>query len=73
MQDKTHLLPALLSALIPGLGQLVKGHLLKALIFWVAVSISYWAFGWTWLLFGIYAFVWLVNVLDAAFSNADPN
>lgn len=71
MSDKAQIGPAILSMIIPGLGQLVKGSLFKAVMMWIAVGLSYWFFGWSWILWGVYAFVWLVNVLDAAFSSAE--
>ena len=37
---KTHGVPALFSFFIPGLGQLVKGHVSKALGVWAALLIS---------------------------------
>ncbi|WP_292464506.1 hypothetical protein [Methanolobus sp.] len=41
MSDKkTHGVPALLSFFIPGLGQLIKGHIFKAIGIWVALFIS---------------------------------
>lgn len=37
---KTHGVPALFSFFIPGLGQLVKGHLSKAVGIWAALLVS---------------------------------
>jgi hypothetical protein len=37
---RKHGIPALFSFFIPGLGQLVKGHLFKALGIWIALIIS---------------------------------
>ncbi|KKH97878.1 hypothetical protein EO95_00220 [Methanosarcina sp. 1.H.T.1A.1] len=37
---QTHGVPALFSFFIPGLGQLVKGHVFKALGVWAALLIS---------------------------------
>jgi TM2 domain-containing membrane protein YozV len=37
---RTHGVPALFSFFIPGLGQLVKGHVSKALGVWAALIIS---------------------------------
>jgi hypothetical protein len=37
---RTHGIPALFSFFFPGLGQLVKGHLFKALGIWIALLIS---------------------------------
>ncbi|MCS3924590.1 hypothetical protein [Methanosalsum natronophilum] len=38
--SKTHGVPALLSFFIPGLGQLIKGQILKAIIIWIVMAIS---------------------------------
>ncbi|AEH61184.1 conserved hypothetical protein [Methanosalsum zhilinae DSM 4017] len=38
--NKTHGVPALLSFFIPGLGQLIKGQILKAIFIWIAMAIS---------------------------------
>jgi hypothetical protein len=37
---RTHGIPALFSFFIPGLGQLVKGHLFKALGIWIALIVT---------------------------------
>jgi TM2 domain-containing membrane protein YozV len=37
---KTHGVPALFSFFIPGLGQLVKGHVSKAVGIWAALLVS---------------------------------
>ncbi len=36
-ERKTHGVPALLSFLIPGLGQIVKGHIFKAIGIWIGI------------------------------------
>ena len=36
----THGVPAILSLVIPGLGQLIKGQIFKAIGIWVALAIS---------------------------------
>jgi len=38
--SQTHGVPAILSLLVPGLGQLVKGQIFKAIGIWVAFTIS---------------------------------
>ena len=38
--SETHGIPAILSLIIPGLGQLVKGQIFKAIGIWVALTIS---------------------------------
>ncbi|MDI9394352.1 MAG: hypothetical protein QM426_02570 [Euryarchaeota archaeon] len=37
---KTHGVPALFSFFVPGLGQLVKGQILKALFIWIAFALA---------------------------------
>jgi TM2 domain-containing membrane protein YozV len=39
-ENKTHGVPALLSFFIPGLGQLIKGQIFKAIGIWVGLVIS---------------------------------
>lgn len=77
-RKKKYLVPAIASGLLPGLGQLFKGHVSKAIgIFVIAVgySIVSWLFGsWT-LIGGVIGFAgfigWLVNVIDAFMSSHD--
>lgn len=61
-------IPAILSGFIPGLGQLIKGQFLKAVVVWAFVGIVHIIFGWIPILWLIYGIAWLANVLDAAFS-----
>lgn len=62
---KTHGIPALFSFFIPGLGQLVKGHIFKALGIWIAflvtgsmhivgTGISIWVIIWIWQIYDAY-------------------
>jgi TM2 domain-containing membrane protein YozV len=53
-----NVLAAICSFFIPGLGQLVQGRIMKAIIFFVVISISY-ALGATVILF----FMWFVGGL----------
>jgi TM2 domain-containing membrane protein YozV len=71
-----YVIPAVASAIIPGLGQLIKGHLPKALMFfgiWIAFGIIGFLvtripiIGWL-----IPVLLWLINVGDALF-NANSN
>lgn len=39
-ENKTHGVPALLSFFIPGLGQLIKGQIFKAIGIWIGLIIS---------------------------------
>lgn len=66
--DKGYPIPAIASFFLPGLGQFLKGHFFKALMFWIAVPLVYFLVGWLplvgWAAGGL---AWLINVLDAAF------
>ena len=58
----TYGLPALLSVFIPGLGQLIKGQIMKAFLIWVLGGIVGFLLAWTL----IVPFVlWAWNVYDA--------
>jgi TM2 domain-containing membrane protein YozV len=75
-QNGTYVLPGVLSALIPGLGQLIKKQTGKAVLFfaiWALWGIVVWFLGWIPILGGLAGtlggvFLWLVNVLDALFN-----
>lgn len=73
MSDKAKVVPAVASAIIPGLGQLLKGHLFKAILFWGGLIILKFALGWVPLFWIISGLAWLINVLDAAFSESSGN
>jgi len=61
-----HSLPAILSFFIPGLGQLVKGHVIKGIMIWVMAGIIGFFLWWT----VIVPFVlWVWNVYDAYNAN----
>lgn len=75
---KKHGFPALLSFLVPGLGQLIKGHFMKAIIIWASAIFIWFAIfgslmsgqlGLSILLYFIPFVVWLWNVYDAYNSN----
>jgi len=40
-----HGVPALLSAFIPGLGQLIKGQIIKAILIWIIGGVASFFFG----------------------------
>lgn len=75
-QKGTFVLPGILSALIPGLGQLLKKSTTKAVLFfavWLSWNIVVWFLGWIPILGGLVGtlagvFLWFVNVLDALFT-----
>lgn len=77
---KKHGFPAFLSFLLPGLGQLIKGHFVKSLTIWLAGIIIWFGFmgalfsgqfGLSVLLYLIPAGVWLWNIYDAYNSNTN--
>ncbi|OON67415.1 hypothetical protein [Hymenobacter sp. CRA2] len=63
----THGVPALLSAFIPGLGQLIKGQILKAVFIWVMSGIVGFLLWWTVV---VPLALWAWNVYDAYNSPA---
>ena len=62
-KDQKHGVPAIFSFFIPGLGQLIKGHIGKALLAFFGVIIGFFLL----IIPGI--FVWLWNIYDAYNSN----
>ncbi|HBF21697.1 MAG: hypothetical protein CMI36_14905 [Owenweeksia sp.] len=67
MQKQTHGVPALISFFIPGLGQLIKGHILKGIAIWIIGGVV--AFFLWWTIIAPFA-VWAWNVYDAYTSNS---
>jgi len=61
-----HGIPALISFFLPGLGQLIKGQLLKALFIWVVGGFLGFFFWWTYVIPFLF---WAWNVYDAYNSN----
>ncbi|MFM2376516.1 MAG: hypothetical protein RLZZ165_1613 [Bacteroidota bacterium] len=75
-KNGAYVLPAICSAIIPGLGQLIKGQIGKGLVFlgifffWGLIAFLPKLLPLGGLLTSITAIVcWLVNVLDAAFNS----
>ena len=65
MTDKQkHSIPALMSFILPGLGQVAKGHFIKAMIMFSITMVS-WLL--TWILIGYIplVLVWLWSIYDA--------
>lgn len=60
--------PTLISFLVPGVGQLIKGHIIKAIGIWVIGGLVGFFFWWTYIAPFI---VWVWNVYDAYNSNSD--
>jgi TM2 domain-containing membrane protein YozV len=58
----TYGVPAILSAILPGLGQLIKGQLVKAVIIWIASGLVGFFLWWT---FIVPFLLWAWNVYDA--------
>lgn len=60
---KTYGLPALLSFIIPGLGQLIKGHVLAAIAFWFAFGFLFFN---DFPMRGVLiVFLWIANIYNA--------
>lgn len=63
-----HGLPAVLSLIIPGLGQLIKGHVIKGILIFIFMAISS-ALMWVVIGFITTPILYLWNVYDAYNSN----
>lgn len=77
-KNGTYILPGIISALIPGVGQLIKGHLKKGvaiIVIGLAFYAVQWLLGWIpvvgWVITGIGVIGWLINVVDAFMSKKD--
>ncbi len=66
MNTTKHGIPALLSVFLPGLGQLIKGQFVKALLIWIIGGGLSILFFWTFIVPFIF---WAWNVYDAYNSN----
>ncbi len=64
---QTYGLPALLSIFVPGLGQLIKGHILKAFLIWAVGGVISFLLVWTMV---VPFLIWAWNVYDAYNSPA---
>ncbi len=62
--------PTLISFFVPGVGQLIKGHTMKAIGIWIISGLVGFFLWWT---FVIPFIVWVWNVYDAYNSNLDWN
>ena len=70
MEKQRYLVPAVLSAIVPGLGQIVKGQFVKGLLILIlGVTISY-ILVWT---FIVPILIWVWNVYDAYTSDSEKN
>jgi TM2 domain-containing membrane protein YozV len=63
-EKRTYGVPALLSFFVPGLGQIVKGQVLKAIIIWLALGIS-WLLQFVLIGFILLPLIWLWQIYDA--------
>lgn len=63
-----HGVPTLISFFVPGVGQLIKGHIMKAIGIWVIGGLVGFFLWWTFIAPFI---VWVWNVYDAYNSNSD--
>ena len=66
MSEQKHGIPALISFFIPGLGQIIKGQILKGILIWVIGGILTVFLFWTII---VPVAIWLWNVYDAYNSN----
>ncbi|PWG79636.1 hypothetical protein [Pararcticibacter amylolyticus] len=70
MENEKYLVPAVLSAVVPGLGQIVKGQFVKGLlIIIVGVTVAF-TLVWT---FIVPILIWAWNVYDAYTSASERN
>ncbi|WP_026968214.1 hypothetical protein [Algoriphagus terrigena] len=66
MERQKHGIPALVSLFIPGLGQLIKGDILKGILIWLIGGVLTFFFWWTVI---VPAIIYIWNVYDAYNSN----
>ena len=66
MANQKHGVPALISFFIPGLGQLIKGQILKGILIWIIGGIAAFLLWWTIIVPFV---IWAWNVYDAYNSN----
>lgn len=67
MQKQTYGLPGVLSFFIPGLGQLIKGHIAKGILIWLVGGILTFFLFWT---IVVPLGIWVWNIYDAYNSPA---
>lgn len=63
---KTYPIPAVVSAIFPGFGQLIKGQFIKAIGFWIAAFLVGFFISWLIALPG--ALLYIANIADAFLS-----
>lgn len=77
-KNGTYVLPGIVSVFLPGIGQLIKGHVKKGvgiIVLGLAYAVVRWLLGWIpvigWLIGAIGVIAWLINVVDAFMSKKD--
>ncbi len=77
-KNGVYILPGIVSIFLPGVGQLIKGHVKKGVLFlvlWAAFWIVSWIIGWIPIIGGIVTGIGIlagiVNVIDAFISKKD--
>ena len=63
-ENGTHGVPALLSFFVPGLGQIIKGEIFKAIGIWVGLLIG-WLLTFVLIGFILVPLIWLWQIYDA--------
>lgn len=66
MESQKHGIPALFSFFIPGLGQIIKGQIIKGILIWAIGGVLSFFLWWTVI---VPLAVWVWNVYDAYNSN----
>ena len=62
MSKQTHGMPALVSFFIPGLGQIIKGQVMKGILIWIVGGLAGFFLWWT---IVVPFAIWAWNVYDA--------
>jgi len=68
MEKQPYIIPAIISAIIPGLGQMVKGQFVKGLLIMIVGGTLGFLFAWT---FVVPILIWAWNVYDALISDSE--
>nr|WP_300609437.1 hypothetical protein [Methanohalophilus sp.] len=63
-EKKTHGVPALLSFFMPGLGQIIKGEIFKAIGIWIGLATGY-LLSFVLIGFILVPIIWLWQIYDA--------
>ncbi|WP_207535032.1 hypothetical protein [Desertivirga arenae] len=68
MENTKYIVPAIISAIIPGVGQIVKGEFVKGLLIIIVGGTLGFLFAWT---FIVPILIWAWNVFDAFTSDSE--